>query len=62
MKKQSTNLFAAIAKSTLAGLTNEVKETLAEGFSQQPKKVFTAADLWNIQRQRKSMLQRRFAL
>ncbi|MEJ7586142.1 MAG: hypothetical protein WKI04_01145 [Ferruginibacter sp.] len=61
MKKQSHTLFTKISKDTLSGLTREVKEKLATGFNLSAKKTFTVADLWNIQRQRKSMVQRRFS-
>ena len=60
MKKQSATLFATINKDTLAGLTSEVKETIAEGFNPPLKKIFTVAELWNIQRQRKDTVRRRF--
>jgi len=60
MKRQSNSLFAKFSKNSLADLTKEVKETLAPGFKIPGKKTFTAADLWNIQRQGKYMVQRRF--
>ena len=60
MKKQSGTLFTKLTRETLAGLTNEIKETLAAGFNPPPAKTFTAADLWNIQRHGKSIVQRRF--
>jgi len=59
MKTQLTNLFSQISKSQVAKLTVEVKETLALGFKQDQTKTFSAAELWNIQRQRKSFTQRR---
>jgi len=62
MKKQSATLFATINKDTLADLTNEVKETIADGFNQPLKKIFTVAELWNIHRQRKEMVRRRFSV
>lgn len=58
MKKQS-NLFGAINKFQVEGLTHIIQETLATGFSK--NKIFTAADLWNIQRQNKSRTPRRFS-
>jgi hypothetical protein len=60
MKKQSNALFTKFSKDSLADLTKEVKETLAAGFNQPCQKTFTAANLWNIQRHGKSMVQRRF--
>ncbi|MEO6720230.1 MAG: hypothetical protein ABIN67_07675 [Ferruginibacter sp.] len=62
MKKQSNTLFATISKAQVENLTNLVKETLVPGYSQTPAKQFTAADLWNIQRNKRSIVQRRFAL
>ncbi|MEP7143555.1 MAG: hypothetical protein ABI707_11825 [Ferruginibacter sp.] len=59
MKKQSTGLFIQMSAQQLENLTSEVKETLAIGFDQHKSKIFTAADLWNIQRQGKSRTQRR---
>ncbi|MCW3090273.1 MAG: hypothetical protein JWP81_1342 [Ferruginibacter sp.] len=61
MKKQSHNLFKTISAEQVENLTSVVKETLAEGFNYSKPKVFTAADLWNIQRQGKSRIQRRFS-
>lgn len=59
MKTQSTNLFNQISKTQVENLTMEVKETLALGYSHTQSKTFSAAELWNIQRQRKSLNQRR---
>ncbi len=59
MKSQSTNLFNQISKTQVENLTMEVKETLAVGYNQNQSKSFSAAELWNIQRQRKSINQRR---
>jgi hypothetical protein len=57
MNTQNKHLFAAISKDETEKMTTIVNETIAFGISQ--KKSFTAADLWNIQRQRRSILQRR---
>ena len=57
MNTQFNNLFQAISEAETKKLTTVVNETIAFGNNQ--KKAFTAADLWNIQRQRKSLLQRR---
>ena len=60
MKKQSNTLFAQLGKNAVNNLTTIVSETLAFGLKEPaPKKVFTAAELWNIQRQKKSFVQRR---
>jgi hypothetical protein len=61
MKRQSNNLFALISTEQVKNLTSVVKETLAIDFNYSKNKTFTAADLWNIQRQGKSRIQRRFS-
>ncbi len=58
--KASTNKFAQIETSTLEVLTRVVKETLAPAAMLSQHKTFSAADLWNIQRQVRSRVQRRF--
>ncbi len=60
MKKNSNTLFPQLSLEEKLSLTETVKETLAEGFMPANKKVFTDAELWNIQRQRKAIVQRRF--
>lgn len=57
MKKQSTNQFLQISNEVTEKLTSVVKETLAVGFIQ--TKIFSTADLWNIQRRSKTMMSRR---
>lgn len=57
MKTKQTQLFASLSKESTNKLTTLVKETLA--YELADKKTFTAADLWNIQRRRKTVLQRR---
>lgn len=56
--KASTNKFAQLEPAVLEQLTKEVKETLAPVLNQH--KTFSAADLWNIQRQVRYRAQRRF--
>jgi hypothetical protein len=60
MKKQSNTLFTKVNKVELGGLTSEVKETIAFGILAPSHKIFTAAELWNIQRQGKARVQRRY--
>lgn len=60
MKKQSYMLFATLSTEDMANLTNEVKETIAFGLAEPARKIFTIAELWNIQRNIKSKLQRRY--
>jgi len=57
MNTQNKDLFKAISKSETRELTSVVKETLAFGIVQE--KHFTAADLWNIQRQKRAVTSRR---
>ena len=57
MKKQTTNGFSQISKEETEKLTTVVNETLAMGFNQ--AKTFSTADLWNIQRRSRTMMQRR---
>ncbi|MDB5230517.1 MAG: hypothetical protein JWN76_1322 [Chitinophagaceae bacterium] len=58
MKTQSTQLLPAINQNDLDRLTHVVKETVATSLENQAK-VFSAADLWKIQRTRKMRVQRR---
>ena len=60
MKTTSNNCFAQISSTTLEALTKEVKETIATDCLQNQHKNFSAAELWNIQRQRKTRVQRRY--
>ena len=57
MKKQTTNQLSQISKEQTANLTAVVNETLAVGFNQ--ARTFSTADLWNIQRRSRTMLNRR---
>lgn len=61
MNTQNKSLFTAMSKNETKELTTIVKETLAFGVVNNEKH-FTAADLWNIQRQKRSLgLRRNFA-
>ena len=62
MRKQSTTLFPFLGKVQVESLTTIVKETLALDYQngEAKKRVFTTADLWSIQRQKKGLVQRRF--
>lgn len=59
MKMQSTVLLAPLNKEKLLSLATEVKEVLATQYKKIDQPVFSAADLWNIQRQRKGRTKRR---
>lgn len=61
MKKSSNTLFARLGENEVNKLATIVEETIAlDVHPAPPKKTFTAAEMWNIQRQRKSPVQRRF--
>jgi hypothetical protein len=45
---------------TTFSLTGEVKETLSLVFNR--NKIFSAADMWNIERRKRNRVQRRFIL
>jgi hypothetical protein len=58
--KASSNIIAQPGLSILESLPNEVKETLFTDSIRGHHKIFSTADLWNIQRQTKYRAQRRF--
>jgi len=62
MKTQTTGLFNALSQAQLISLTTEVKEILAMDVNLPRSKKITAADVWNIQRQKRARVQRRFTL
>jgi len=58
MKQQTNKLFTPLNKQEVEKLTTVVKETLIEGFTA-TQKTFNTVDLWNIHRQRRSLIGRR---
>jgi len=60
MKMQSNRLLSPLNEESIVSLTTEVKEVLATGFKKSQGRILSIADLWNIQRQRKPRMQRRF--
>ncbi len=58
--KASSTKFAPLQPSTLKELSEVVKETLAPAHLLVQHKTFSTADLWNIQRQARQRVQRRF--
>jgi hypothetical protein len=62
MKKQNQGYLTQVTKMELHKLTTVTEETIATGFKQEERKSFTSADLWNIQRNRRSFVQRRFIM
>ncbi len=61
MKKQSIGLFSQINTRNFENLTTIISETLACGLNLPVSKKFSTADLWNIQRQGRRRIQRRFS-
>ncbi len=59
MKKQPNNSFEIMNKVQIENLATTVNEALDSNFSQPGRKIFTSADLWFIQRQGKSCIQKR---
>ena len=62
MKFQSNNtknLLETLTNNEIKNLTIEVRETIAQGFKQEKRRIFSAADLWNIQRRKRNLLGRR---
>ncbi len=59
MKRQSTNMFTRLSKEELEVLTTQVNEVLVPEFKNGHPKIFSVADLWNIQRQKRNFVQRR---
>lgn len=55
MKLESDNLLKNLTLSEFKYLTAEVKETVAKDYQKERKRIFSAADLWNIQRRRKNI-------
>lgn len=53
MKTQTTNFFMDLDKNEIKQLTKEVKETVAANCTEH--KNFSAADLWNIQKMRRTV-------
>ena len=55
MKKQSQTLFNKIGKTSTDSL-NAMGETIVKVLNNGQAKTFSSADLWNIQRQRRSIV------
>ena len=53
------NLLESLTNNEIKNLTIEVRETIAQEFKKEKKRIFSAADLWNIQRQKRNLLGRR---
>ena len=55
MKKKATTPFASLNNKQLEALSTQVKETIAY----EKARIFSAVDLWNIQRRGRTMVSRR---
>ena len=60
MKMQSNSLLSPLSSEAVINLTTEVKEVLADGLEKTRSRILSAADLWNIQRQQKARMLRRY--
>jgi hypothetical protein len=61
MKLQSNNLLENLAKEDLKNLTIQVKETVAKEFKNEKKRIFSAAQFWDLQRRKRNLYSKRFA-
>ncbi len=61
MKQQSGQAFFSLSAAAMPNTNFELSETQNGEFNRSQQKIFSSADLWNIQRQRRSMVQRRFS-
>ena len=60
MKTQSNSLLSPLSSESVINLTTEVKEVLAAEYEKTKSRILSAADLWNIQRQQKARMLRRY--
>ncbi len=56
MKTQLQTLFNKINKTIWSGLTTTVEETIAKEINTNQRRVFSSADLWNIQRRKREIM------
>jgi hypothetical protein len=59
MKLLSNNLLETLSNTEIKNLTTQVNETLLRNYKKETPKTFSAADLWNIHRQRRAFSSRR---
>ena len=59
MKLQSNNLLENLTISEIKNLTLVVKETVDKEFKKGKKRIFSAAQLWDIQRRKRNFSSRR---
>ncbi len=60
MKTQSSNLFTAVSTEQTENQVKQVKDILFGRYSHQPSKTFSSADMWNIQRRKRTQTARRY--
>ncbi|MEO6669406.1 MAG: hypothetical protein ABIN36_08015 [Ferruginibacter sp.] len=56
MKMLSEILFNGMSKAFLQHFTATAEETLSTEFNSSQRRLFSSADLWNIQRRRRSIV------
>ena len=56
MKTQTQTQFNQVNKTSTDGLNTEVGEVVTKGIKNGSTKTFSSADLWNIQRQRRTIV------
>ena len=61
MKLQSNNLLEQLTGNEIKTLTSQVKETVAKDSKKSKKRIFSAAEVWAIQRRKKILYTQRFA-
>jgi hypothetical protein len=61
MKLQSNNLLENLTNEEIKSLTLQVSETVAKDCKKEKKRIFSAADFWDIQRRKRNLLTKRFA-
>ncbi|HEU5052457.1 MAG TPA: hypothetical protein VFT78_05055 [Hanamia sp.] len=59
MKLESNNLLEKLNQTEIKILTTEVKETVDKNFKPVKKRIFSAAELWDIHRRRRNLLVKR---
>ena len=60
MKTQNTNFLTALNNKEITNLVQEVKETIAtQAPTMNPNAAFTAAELWNLERNKRNRVIRR---
>jgi len=52
---QTAGLLKSLSNEQMRFLTLEVKETVCMGFKKDRKRIFSTAQLWDIQRRRKNL-------